>query len=146
VKNNTTKLAIRTNFSNLQMQEGTNVGDFLTEVQVLINNLGDVEERPSGTMIVEQVFSVLPPSFDSFITNISGAPDKPTFDDLAVRLELWEPRTKNKTKHEGEEASVVEFRKMFRSRKFQNNAHINTTGKNSISRTKQGYCGHDCRK
>ena len=61
MKNNARKLAIRANFSNLQMQEGTNVGDFLTEVLVLINNLGDVEERPSDTMIVEQVFSVLTP-------------------------------------------------------------------------------------
>ena len=82
MKNNAKELAIRANFSNLQMQEGTNVGDFLTEVQVLINNLGDVEERPSDTMIVEQVFSVLPPSFDSFVTNIPGASD------LAGRLEL----------------------------------------------------------
>lgn len=78
------------------MQEGTKVRDFPTEVQILINNLGDVEERPSDTMIVEQVFIVLPPSFDSFVTNISGVSDMPTFDDLAGRLELWETRTKTR--------------------------------------------------
>ena len=70
------------------MQEGTKVRDFPTEVQILINNLGDVEERPSDTMIVEQVFIVLPPSFDSFVTNFSGASDMLTFDDL----DRWPPR------------------------------------------------------
>ena len=78
------------------MQKGTNVRDFLTEVQILINNLGDVEERPSDTMIVEQVFIVLHPSFDSFVTNFSGDSDMLTFDDLAGRLELWEARTKTR--------------------------------------------------
>lgn len=59
------------------------VGEFLIEVQILINSLGTIDERPSDMMVVEQVFNVLPPSFDSFITIIVGSLEMPTFNDLA---------------------------------------------------------------
>lgn len=66
----------------------------------------------------------------------------PSLDDLAGRLELWEARTSNKTKHANDEALVVQFRKLFRNQRFQNNNYKRTNSINSTQKTKQGYCGH----
>lgn len=73
IKNNARKLAIRANFTKLRMEEGSSVIEFLTEVQILINSLNDIGELPCDTMVVEEVLNVLPPSFDSIVTNISGS-------------------------------------------------------------------------
>lgn len=51
-------------------------------------------------------------------------------------------RTKNITKRADEEALVVQFRKLFRYRRFQDNNYRNTSGLNHGSGTKQGYSGH----
>lgn len=123
------------------MEEGTKVTEFLTEVQIFVNSLCDIEERPSDVMVIEHALNALPPSFDNFVTNISGAQEMPTFDDLAGRIELWETRTKNKTKHTNEEALVVQFRKLFRHHRFQDNKYKRASSGNQTSRTKQGYCG-----
>lgn len=119
------------------MEEGITVGEFITEVQMLPNSLSNIGEHPSNIMIVVQALKPLPPSFDSFVTNISGSQDMPSFDDLTSQLELWEARTNNKSKQSDKEALVVQFRKMFRSRRhLQENKQQRFCPKD-----KQKYCG-----
>ncbi len=87
VSNNAKRLAIHHKFTNLYMEEGSSVVDFLHRVQYIVNQLSQFGELPNESIIVEQIINVFPSSFDNLAIIIFSEKGMPTLEEIATHLE-----------------------------------------------------------
>ncbi len=151
VSNNARRLAIHHKFSNLHMEEGSNVVDFMHTIQDIVNQLSQFGELSNASIIVEQIINVLPSSFNNLAIIISSEKDMPTLKEIATRLELEESRNANRNRHHDEEALVLKFRKVLQQRQGGPHGGFNYRVNNNHARSFEGprnfsfkpsYCGH----
>ncbi len=107
MSNNIIRLVVHHKFSNLHMEKGPSVANFMHTVQNIVNQLNHFGELES--IIVEQIINVLPSIFDSLVKIISSEIDMPTLDEIVVSLELEENMNANCNRHHDEKALVLKF-------------------------------------
>ncbi len=166
ISNNTRRLVVHHKFSNLHMEEGSSVANFMCTIQdivnqlsqfgglldesIIVNQLSQFGELHDESIIVEHIVNALPSSFDSLSRIISSKRDIPTLEEIAMHLELQESKNTNHNRHHDEEALVLKFWKVLQqrhkgphggfNRKVGNN-HAGSFEGLGNSSLKLGYCG-----
>ncbi|KAL3678373.1 hypothetical protein R1sor_021329 [Riccia sorocarpa] len=99
------------------MEAGSNVATFMRDVNSLLNSLAEFEARPDEGVVVAQILSALPESFDSIINVISGEKTLPSLTELTGRLPQEEDRRKTRDGPDEVEALMVRLRRAINTRR-----------------------------
>jgi len=129
ISNNARRLVVCHKFSNLHMEEGSSIADFMCTIQdivnqlsqfgglvdesIIVNQLSQFGELHDESIIVEQIVNALPSSFDSLSRIISSKRDIPTLEEIAMHLELQERKNANHNCHHDEKLLSSSFGRCF---------------------------------
>lgn len=91
-KTNSRKLLLKRKLTNLKMEEGTIVSQFLQQLKELVNELACVGEILNDAELVERTLMALPESFEGLVNNIMYRETLPSLAALTVILLQEETR------------------------------------------------------
>lgn len=136
---NSRKLMLRRRLTNLKLEEGSSMTQFLQHLKELINELACVGEIISDNQIVEHVLMALPESYEGLVNTLMYRPALPTVAELTVILMQDDIRRELRSQKKGDgEALFIKTKRSLGNRK-----PAPSRGEGQTKSMKTGVC-HYC--
>lgn len=115
---NSRKRLLRRKLSNLRMDEGAAIAEFLKQVKELVNEFACIKEIINDSEILEQILMALPESYEGLVSSVMYRPTLPTVVELTVILLQDDIRREIKGgKRSDQEALLTNSKKSFGGRR-----------------------------